>query len=176
MQITMYQASVPRFIHMLGNLNAILAKAQAHAQARKIDESAFTGFRLAPDMLPFTRQVMIATDTAKGCAARLAGVTPPVYEDTEKTLDELQARVAKTIAFVESIKREQIEALDEDRIIELPTPNRTLKFTARDFLLQFSLPNFHFHVVTAYGLLRSQGVPIGKLDYLAGGQPQLVGA
>jgi len=100
----------------------------------------------------------------------------PKYEDTETSFADLRARIAKTIAFLESIKREQIESLDENRIIELPTPSRTLTFTARDFLLLFSLPNFHFHVVTAYGLLRSQGVPLGKLDYLAGGQPQLVAA
>lgn len=165
MQITMYQASVPRFIHMLGNLNAILAKAQAHAQARKIDESAFTGFRLAPDMLPFTRQVMIATDTAKGCAARLAGVTPPVYEDTEKTLDELQARVAKTIAYLQTFKPEQIDG-SEEKEVTLKRRDGEERYQGLHYLQWHAIPNFYFHVSMAYAILRHNGVEIGKRDYL----------
>ena len=165
MQITMYQASVPRFIHMLGNLNAILAKAQAHAQARKIDESAFTGFRLAPDMLPFTRQVMIATDTAKGCAARLAGVTPPVYEDTEKTLDELQARVAKTIAYLQTFKPEQIDG-SEEKEVTLKRRDGEERYQGLHYLPWHAIPNFYFHVSMAYAILRHNGVEIGKRDYL----------
>ena len=165
MQITMYQASVPRFIHMLGNLNAILAQAQAHAQARKIDESAFTGFRLAPDMLPFTRQVMIATDTAKGCAARLAGVTPPVYEDTEKTLDELQARVAKTIAYLQTFKPEQIDG-SEEKEVTLKRRDGEERYQGLHYLQWHAIPNFYFHVSMAYAILRHNGVEIGKRDFL----------
>jgi hypothetical protein len=165
MQITMYQASVPRFIHMLGNLNAILAQAQAHAQARKIDESAFTGFRLAPDMLPFTRQVMIATDTAKGCAARLAGVTSPVYEDTEKTLDELQARVAKTIAYLQTFKPEQIDG-SEEKEVTLKRRDGEERYQGLHYLQWHAIPNFYFHVSMAYAILRHNGVEIGKRDFL----------
>jgi len=176
MALSLYDASIPGYLGMLKNLAAILDKAEAHAKANGVDPQTYLAARLAPDMHPLTNQIQIASDAAKGGAARLAGVTPPSMPDTETTWAEVKDRVAKTIAFLETITREQIEALDETRIIELPTPNRTLKFTAKDFLFQFSLPNFHFHVVTAYGLLRSQGVPIGKLDYLAAGQPQLLAA
>lgn len=165
MPISMYQASVPRFIHMLGNLNAILAKAQAHAQAKKIDEQALTGFRLYPDMLPFTRQIMIATDTAKGCAARLAGVTPPVYEDTEKTLDELQARVAKTIAYLQTFKPEQIDG-SEEKQVTLKRRDGDEHYAGLHYLQWHAIPNFYFHVSTAYAILRHNGVEIGKRDFL----------
>lgn len=165
MSISMYQASVPRFIHMLGNLSAILAKAQAHAQARKIDESAFTAFRLAPDMLPFTRQIMIATDTAKGCAARLAGVTPPVYEDTEKTLDELQARIAKTVAYLQTFKPEQIDG-SEEREVTLKRRDGEERYAGLQYLQWHAIPNFFFHVSMAYAILRHNGVEIGKRDFL----------
>jgi uncharacterized protein len=165
MPISMYQASVPRFIHMLGNLNAILAKAQAHAQAKKLDELALTGFRLYPDMLPFTRQVMIATDTAKGCAARLAGVTPPVYEDTEKTFDELQARVAKTIAYLQTFKPEQIDG-SEEKEVTLKRRDGEERYQGLHYLQWHAIPNFYFHVSTAYAILRHNGVEIGKRDFL----------
>lgn len=165
MSISMYQASVPRFIHMLGNLSAILAKAQAHAQARKIDESAYTGFRLAPDMLPFTRQIMIATDTAKGCAARLAGVTPPVYEDTEKTLDELQARIAKTVAYLQTFKPEQIDG-SEEKEVTLKRRDGEEHYQGLHYLQWHAIPNFFFHVSMAYAILRHNGVEIGKRDFL----------
>ena len=111
----------------------------------------------------------MASDAAKGGAARLAAVAPPSYPDTETTWAEVKERIAKTIAFVESIRRDQVDG-GEGRTIELPLPGRTMTFTAVDFLSQFSQPNFFFHVVTAYGLLRMQGVPLGKMDYLAGGR------
>lgn len=165
MTLSMYHASVPLFMHTLGNLNAILAKAQVHAQAKKIDESAFTGFRLAPDMLPFTRQIMIATDTAKGCAARLAGVTPPVYEDTEKTLDELQARIAKTIAYLQTFKPEQIDG-SEAKEVTLKRRDGEERYAGLHYLQWHAIPNFYFHVSMAYAILRHNGVEIGKRDFL----------
>jgi hypothetical protein len=171
MALSLYDASIPGYALMLKNLAAILEKAEAHATAAGADLATYLEARIAPDMAPLTRQVQMASDAAKGGAARLAGVTPPSMPDTETTWAEVKERIAKTIAFVESITPAQVDG-DDNRIVELVTPNRTLTFTARDFLLQFSLPNFHFHVVTAYALLRQQGVPLGKLDYLAGGQSQ----
>lgn len=167
MALSLYDAAIPGYLQMLGTLAALMDKAEAHAKATGADLQAYLDARLAPDMHPFTRQVQLASDAAKGGAARLAGVTPPSFPDVETTWAELKDRIARTVAFVESVDRAAVNG-DEDRIVELPVPGRTLSFTARDFLLRFSLPNFHFHVVTAYGLLRSQGVPLGKLDYLAG--------
>ena len=172
MALSLYDASIPGYVLMLKNLAALLDKAEAHAKATGVDPASYLEARITADMAPLTRQIQMATDAAKGGAARLAGVTPPRMPDTETTWAEVKERIAKTIAFVSSITPEQVEG-DDNRIIELKTPSRTLTFTAREFLLQFSLPNFHFHVVTAYGLLRGQGVPVGKMDYLAGGQPQL---
>ena len=120
-------------------------------------------------MHPFSRQIQMASDAAKGGAARLAGVAPPSMPDTETTWVELKERLAKTIDFVSSIKPEQVNG-DENRTVELPLPGRTMTFTAKDFLFNFGLPNFFFHVTTAYGLLRQQGVPLGKMDFLAGAQ------
>lgn len=170
MALALYDVSIPAYLHMLRNLEALLAKAEAHAKTAGSDPAAFLEARLAPDMHPLTRQIQMASDAAKGGAARLAGVAPPSYPDTETTWAEVKERIAKTIAFVETIKPEQVNG-DETRTIELPIPGRTLTFTPRDFLIQFSLPNFFFHVVTAYGLLRAAGVPLGKMDYLAGGAP-----
>ncbi|HEX2559499.1 DUF1993 domain-containing protein [Phenylobacterium sp.] len=169
MSLSLYDASIPGYARMLRNLSAIFAKAEAHAAANGVDLQTYVDARLAPDMASLVGQVQLATDAAKGGAARLAGVTPPSFPDTETAWAELKARIEKTIAFLETIKREQVDG-GEDRTVELPLPGRTLTFTARDFLFQFSLPNFHFHVVTAYALLRAQGVPLGKVDYLAGGQ------
>ena len=169
MSLSLYDASIPGYVRMLRNLSAILAKAEAHAAASGTDLQTYVEARLTPDMHPLRGQIQLASDAAKGGAARLAGVSPPSFPDTETTWAELKERVEKTIAFLETIKREQVDG-GEHRMVELPLPGRTLTFTAPDFLLQFSLPNFHFHVVTAYALLRAQGVPIGKVDYLAGGQ------
>lgn len=165
MQISMYQASVPRFIHMLGNLSAILDKAKAHVAAKGIKEEALTNFRLYPDMLPFAKQIMLATDTAKACPARLAGVAPPVFEDVEQTFDELQARLAKTIAYLKTFGPEQIDG-GEDREVTLKRRDGEVVLPAMQYLFWHALPNFHFHVTTAYAILRHNGVEIGKSDYL----------
>jgi hypothetical protein len=161
----MYQASTPRFINGLANLTAILDKAAAHCEARKIDPLILTGFRLYPDMFPLTRQVQIACDAAKGAVARLAGVEVPKHEDTEKTFEELKARIAKTIAFVRTVKPAQIDGTEEKDIL-LKVGGRDLKFTGMQYLLGFAQPNFYFHVTTAYNILRHNGVEIGKNDYL----------
>jgi hypothetical protein len=165
MNISMYQASVPRFINALNNLSAILDKAQAHVDAKKLDETALTSFRLYPDMLPMTRQIMIATDTAKGLAARLAGVDIPVYEDTEKTLSELKARITKTVSYLQTFKPEQIDGTEDKEII-IKRGDKETRYTGMQFLLGHAVPNVYFHVTTAYNILRHNGVEIGKRDYL----------
>lgn len=164
MSLTMYQASIPVFVRMLGNLSAILNKAAAHAEAKKIDPAIFVNARLAPDMYPLSRQVQIATDMVKGCAARLAGIEVPRYEDNETTFAELQARIAKTKAFLQSVSAEQIDG-SEDRKITLKFGSRELNLLGQAYLLDFVLPNFHFHLTTAYAILRHNGVEIGKKDY-----------
>src|SRR5690348_4857891 len=165
MTISMYQASTPRFINVLNNLTAILDKAAAHCEARKIDPLVLTSFRLYPDMFPLTRQVQIACDMAKVAVARLAGVEVPQHEDTEKTFDELKARIAKVIAFIQTIKPGQIDG-SEEKAITLKGGGGELKFTGMQYLLGFVNPNFYFHVATAYNILRHNGVEIGKNDYL----------
>ncbi|MEO8927004.1 MAG: DUF1993 domain-containing protein [Caulobacteraceae bacterium] len=170
MSISLYDASVPGYLNVLRNLSAILDKAEGHAKAGGVDLATLTEARLAPDMHPFARQIQMVSDTAKGGAARLAAAEPPSFPDTETTFPELKERITKTIAYLETIKREAIDG-GEERVIELKTPTRTLNFNGRDFLLRFSLPNLYFHAVTAYALLRAQGVPLGKMDYLAGAAP-----
>ena len=165
MTISMYQASVPRLVNILGNLSTMLDKAQAHAEARKLDPSALTGFRLFPDMLPMTTQVQIACDTAKGVVARLAGVDIPAYKDNEKTLADLKARVARTIAFIETMTPAQIDGTEDKEIITRRGDKET-RYTGMQFLLGHALPNFYFHVTTTYNILRHNGVEIGKRDYL----------
>jgi hypothetical protein len=165
--LSLYDASIPVYTRMLRNLAALLDKAEAHAKATGLPLSELTEARLAPDMHSLVGQIQLASDAAKGGAARLAGVTPPSMPDAETTFEDLKARIAKTLAFVESITPDQISQ-DLERIIELPLPKGSMKFTAKDFLLTYSLPNFMFHVTTAYALLRHKGAPIGKLDFLAG--------
>jgi uncharacterized protein len=165
MPITMYQASAPRFAGILANLSAIIDKAQAHAEARKIDPAALTQARLYPDMFPFTRQVQVACDTAKGAVARLAGLEVPKHEDTEQTFAELRARIAKTIDFVASVKAAQIDG-SEAREIVLKLRGQEVKFNGLQYLLGFAVPNFYFHVTTAYAILRHNGVEIGKRDFI----------
>jgi hypothetical protein len=165
MNISMHQASSPRFINTLKNLSAILDKVQAHAEAKKIDPSVLTNARLFPDMFPLKRQVQIACDSAKGAVARLAGVDIPKHEDTEETLVELKARIAKTIEFVETIKPAQIEG-SEERNIHLKLGSREVDWRGMQYLLGFALPNFYFHAVTAYDILRHCGVDIGKRDFI----------
>lgn len=165
MNISMYQASAPRFINILNNLSAILDKAQAHAEARKIDPLALTGFRLYPDMLPMTRQVQIACDAAKGVIARLAGVEVPRHEDTEQTFAELKTRIARTVEFIKTIRPQQLDGT-EDKEIVLKIGGQDMKFNGMQYLLGFAHPNFYFHVTTAYNILRHNGVEIGKRDYI----------
>jgi uncharacterized protein len=165
MNISMYQASVPRFVNILGNLSNILDKAQAHVDAKKLDAATLPNYRLFPDMLPMTSQVQIACDTAKGVVARLAGVEIPVYEDNEKTLPELKARVAKTIAFIQTMKPAQIDG-SEDKDIVIKRRDKETHYKGMQFLLGHAIPNFYFHVTAAYAILRHNGIEIGKRDYL----------
>ncbi|MEQ1622377.1 MAG: DUF1993 domain-containing protein [Methylococcales bacterium] len=167
MSVTMYQASIPSFVRMLGNLSVILEKAAAHAEVKKIDPAIFVNARLAPDMFPLSRQVQIATDMVKGAAARLAGLEVPSYEDNETTFADLQARIAKTVAFIQSLSAEQIDGSEERQIV-LKFGSRELSFLGQPYLLDFVIPNFHFHLTTTYAILRHNGVDIGKKDYIGG--------
>ena len=165
MTISMYQASVPRFVNILGNLSNILDKTQAHIDAKKLSDASLTAFRLFPDMLPMTTQVQIACDTAKGVVARLAGVDIPAFEDNEKTIAELKERVAKTIAFIQTITPEQIDGT-EDKAIVTKRGEKETHYKGMQFLLGHAIPNFYFHISTAYAILRHNGVEIGKRDFL----------
>jgi uncharacterized protein len=165
MTISMYQVSVPVMVKMLGNLSAVLGKAAAYAEARKIDPRVLLEARLYPDMFPLTRQVQIAADAVKGAAARLGGVELPKFEDNEASFAELQARIAKTIEFAQSVPAGKIDG-SEDRDIELPLRDRTMHFKGQAFLLNFALPNMYFHITTAYAILRHNGLDIGKVDFL----------
>jgi hypothetical protein len=161
----MYQASTPRFVKMLNALSVILDKAQAHAEARKLDPAALTTFRLYPDMFPLTRQVQIACDSAKGAVARLAGVDIPKHEDTEQTFADLKARIAKTVEFMQSVPASKVDG-SEERTVVLKLRGQDVTFKGADYLLAFAWPNFYFHVTTAYNILRHNGVEIGKRDFL----------
>lgn len=165
MPLSMYEASVPVFRHTLGALSAILDKAEAYAAERKIDPAVLLNTRLFPDMFPLVRQVQIASDQAKGCVARLAGVDVPGYEDNEASFADLKARIAKTLAFVEGFKPAQIDG-SEERPITMKLRSGELSFTGQSYLLRFVLPNFYFHATTAYDILRHCGVPLGKRDFL----------
>ena len=165
MPISMYQASVPPIKKMLSNLDHILTLAQTHAEAKKIDPSVLVQVRLFPDMLPLVKQVQIATDQAKGGCARLAGLPPPSYEDNETTIQELRDRITKTISFLDSIKPEQIDG-SEEREIKFMVRDHQFEFLGSNYLTTWILPNFFFHVTTAYNLLRHNGVEIGKRDFL----------
>jgi hypothetical protein len=164
----MFEASAPVFQRMLGNLLNCLAKAEAHAQARGFSPDNYLALRLAPDMLPFTKQIQIASDAAKGCVARLAGQEVPKWDDTEATFADLRARVQRTLDYVASVPAAAFEGA-ETREIVIPMRNRApLLFTGENYLRHFALPNFYFHVTTTYALLRQAGVPLGKGDYLGG--------
>ena len=165
MPISMHQISVPLFVKTLENLSAILDKGAAHADSRKIDPAVLLGYRLAPDMLNLTKQVQIAADHAKRACARLAGVEAPAYEDNEASFAELKARIDKTIAFLKSLKAEQFEGAETRELkLKLGGTERTLP--GQTYFLHNALPNFFFHVTTAYDILRHAGVPIGKADFL----------
>lgn len=165
MKISMHQASAPRFANMLRNLSAILDKAQAFSEAKKLDPATLPGCRLIADMFPLARQVQVACDAAKGAVARLAGVDIPKHEDTEQTLAELKARIAKTIDFIESVPAAKVDG-SEEREVLLKLRGHDVKFSGLQYLLGFALPNFYFHVVTAYDILRSNGVELGKRDFI----------
>lgn len=165
MTISMYQASVPRFVNILGNFSNILDKTQTHIDAKKLSDASLTAFRLFPDMLPMATQVQIACDTAKGVVARLAGVDIPAFEDNEKTIAELKARVAKTIAFIQTITPEQIDGT-EDKAIVTKRGEKETHYKGMQFLLGHAIPNFYFHITTTYAMLRHNGVEIGKRDFL----------
>jgi hypothetical protein len=165
MTISMHQASAPRFANILRNLSAIIDKAQAHCEAKKIDPLALTQARLFPDMFPFARQVQIACDSAKGAVARLAGVEIPQHEDTEQTFAELKARIAKTLDFVQSVSAAKIDG-SEGREIVMKMRGGEVKFNGMQYLLGHAYPNFYFHVTTAYNILRHNGVEVGKRDFI----------
>jgi len=166
MSLSMHAASVPIFVRMLNNMLAWLDKAETFAKARKFDPNNFLSLRLAPDMLPFTRQIQIASDAVKNCVARLAGSEPPKWADDESSFAELRARIRKTIDYAQSLPATQIDG-SEAREIQVPFgPGRTLAFPGEVFLKHFSLPNFFFHATMTYALLRHGGVELGKMDYL----------
>jgi hypothetical protein len=165
MTITMYQASVPRIVNMLTNLDHLLDKALVHIESKKWNEAALTQFRLYPDMLPMARQVQIACDTAKGVVARLAGVDIPAYEDNEVSFADLKQRVAKTMAFVNGFTAAQIDG-SEDKDIVTKRGDVETHYKGMQFLLNHAMPNIYFHVTTIYAILRHNGVEIGKRDYL----------
>lgn len=165
MPISMYQASVPRFVHMLGNLSAMLEKAEAHVDARKVDPTALINFRLFPDMFPFSRQIQVTCDVSKGAIARLAGVEVPKHEDVEQTFAELRARIAKTVGFIQTIRPEQVDG-SEDKDIVVKLGKQEYRFKGMQYLLNYAYPNFYFHVTTAYNILRHNGVELGKKDFV----------
>ena len=166
MPLSMHSTSVPVFLRMLNNMLAWLDKAEAHAKAAKFDPSNYLGLRLAPDMLPFARQIQIASDAVKNCVTRLAGIEPPKWEDNEASLDELRARIKKTIDFAQSVPAAKIDGSEEREILQPLGPGRTVSLTGEVFLKHFSLPNFFFHTTMTYALLRQGGVELGKMDYL----------
>lgn len=167
MSLSMYQSSIPVFIHMLGNLRNILQKGAAHATNKNFDPTVLVNSRLAPDMFALTRQVQIATDMVKGCAARLAGIEPPKYEDNETTLEELMARIDKTINFLKEFSPAQIDGTEAKEII-LALRTRTLNFDGKTYLQHFVIPNMYFHITTTYNILRHNGVELGKQDFIGG--------
>lgn len=170
MPLTLYEASIPAFVNMLNSLSAMLDKAAAFAEAKKIDPSVLVNDRLAPDMFPLSRQIQFAADAVKGGAARLAGVEVPSHPDTETTLEELKARIETVKSFILGIDKAKFDGA-EDKTITLKIGPNELDFPARAYLFEFVIPNFYFHVTTTYAILRHNGVEIGKQDYLAGLAP-----
>lgn len=165
MSISMHSASVPVFVRMLGNLLAWLDKAEAHAEAKKFDPNVLLAVRLAPDMLPFVRQIQIACDAAKFGVARLAGVEAPKFEDNEASFAELRERIRRTLDYVQSLPAAQIDGT-EDKDVTVPRRDGPMVIKGEPYLKHFVLPNIFFHVTTAYALLRHNGVDLGKGDYL----------
>lgn len=169
--ISLYNASIPCLIHNLQNLSEILKKGAAYAAEKKFDPSVLVNARLAPDMFPLSKQVQIATDIAKGFAARISGVENPKFEDNETSFEQLQARIAKTITFLKSVDEMKVNG-QEARVIELKVGGLELKFNGLDYLLHFVIPNVYFHITATYAILRHNGVAIGKNDFLGEIQPQ----
>lgn len=167
MTISIFDQTVSALSRMLLNLDRIVAMAEEYAKEKNIDPAVLIQARLYPDMLPFVAQIRIATDTAKGAAARLSGTELPKWPDDEVTFEDLHGRIRKALDYLATFKPEQFEGA-EDKPIEMKFPNRTLNFSGRDYILGFVLPNFYFHVTTAYNILRHNGLPVGKLDYLGG--------
>ena len=167
MQISMHAMSHGVFRKALTQLLVVMEKGVANAKARNFDVSVLVGARLAPDMLPFSRQIQLASDFAKNSMARLAAVDPPKFDDVETTMDELVERVKKTLAYVDSVPAAALEG-SETRNIVIKMRDRTLEFKGLEFLQIWALPNFFFHYVTAYNLLRHNGVDIGKKDFIGG--------
>ena len=163
--MSMYTSSVPVAIHFLGNLSKILEKGQAFCEEKKIEPTVLTSARLAPDMFTLARQVQIACDVAKGCGARLSDTEAPKHEDTETTFEELQTRIQKTIAFLETLSADSIDGT-EAKDIQIKAGPYELQFTGTDFLNKWALPNLYFHITTTYSILRHNGVEVGKMDYL----------
>ena len=162
---SIYSASIPVFKQILNSLHNILDKAEAHAADKKIDPAALLQFRLFPDMLPFTRQVQIACDFAKGAAARLGGLDVPSYDDKEATFAELKERIQKTLAYIDSVPQDTIEG-SETRAITTGSGEKTKHFTGKTYLFHYALPHFFFHATTAYDILRHNGLDVGKKDYI----------
>ncbi|MBX3644662.1 MAG: DUF1993 domain-containing protein [Rubrivivax sp.] len=169
MSLTMHSASVPVFSRLLGNMLGWLDRAEAHAKARNFDPTNYLGLRLAPDMLPLVRQIQIASDGAKGCVSRLAGVEIPKWEDQEASLDDLRARIRKTIDYVQSFDAARLDGSDSRAITVPMRSGDALQFNGESFLKHFAMPNFYFHATTTYALLRQAGVELGKIDFLGRG-------
>lgn len=168
MAISMYQASIPQFTKMLTNLSNILKKGEEFAKAKGVDDAVLVSeCRLAPDMFPLSKQIQIACDQVKNGMARLAGVEPPKFEDNETTFAQLQERIAKTIAFANSLKPAQVDGT-EAKEIKFSIREWSFEFVGEQYLLTWIIPNFYFHVTTAYAILRHNGVEVGKTDYLGG--------
>jgi hypothetical protein len=167
MKISMYAMSHDVFKKSLTQLLHLMEKGVANAKTRNFEPNVFVGLRLAPDMLPFSRQIQLTSDFAKNTMARLAGIDPPKFEDTETTLDELVARVKKTLDYIDTVSAASLEG-SEDRDIKIPLRDRTMEFKGLLFLQNWAIPNFFFHYVTAYNLLRHNGVDVGKRDFLGG--------
>ena len=165
MTFSMYDASVPVFKQILTSLSAVIDKAEAHATEKKIEPAALLQARLYPDMFPLTRQVQVACDFAKGCCARLAGVEVPRYEDTEQSFSELKQRIATTIAFIDGLPQDGIEA-SAQRDISTSSGANAKQFKGQVYLVHYALPHFYFHATTAYALLRHNGVEVGKKDFI----------
>ena len=169
MKNPMHAFSVELFSNVLGNLSWLLERAATNAATRKIDAAVFLNSRLAPDMLPLTRQIQIAGDLAKNSVSRLAGQEPPRFEDNETTIEQLRARLARTVDYLKSLPPAAFEGA-ETRDIKVPAGERTLEFKGLAFLETWAIPNVFFHVTTAYNILRHNGVDLGKKDFIGGGR------